>query len=732
FNGIRMVNASQFNVIGTDGDGVDDENEGNLIADSGQFGIRIIGLGTDDNVVAGNTSRDNAFEGIAVEGNASRTRIGMNSDGVSDALEGNVLFGNNNGVRLTDVHGTILAGNRIGADPDDPTSIANDGVGVAVTGETTQTRIGTDGDGVADGDEANIIHGKVVGVGVGRDVFNSTTGVPTGTSIVGNVITSLSGLGIDLGSEIVVFDGITPNDVSDADAGPNGLQNFPELDFATLSAAGLAIEGQLASQPLQNYRIDFYANDAAHPSGHGGGQTHLGWSSVTTDAIGIAELNDVLPIPTSAAIWISATATDDNGNTSEFSRLLALDTTAPSSTIEQADLTRDPGSEVIQIPVTIESSLVQGEINTDIASVDLYVSIDGGPLQLSQTSTEAPHQFEFVGQAGVSYGFKSIARDLAGNVESEPLAIDASLFVTDDFAPETQVSLIAATASGFDLAVRGEDVGTSRLARTDVYVEIDGASAERIASFTQASQTDQLSVDFSYRPFADGIAREYRFYTIGVDQLGNVESPPVDVNDDIRITHVIEAASDLLITDFDVQQGLTQRSFIRTLDLAFNQADGIDDLVDSLADANDSNDRVRLTRFDADGVSNPTVIGLTGRLSADAVDQSMRIDFGIGGIGGNPLSTQGDGYYVLELDLDGDAVFDDSRRFYRLFGDTNGDRQTDLNDFRRVAIALRAGQTGPQDADIDGDEIMTQTELFAMRPTAFAKSQIDGSLELDD
>ncbi len=60
-----------------------------------------------------------------------------------------------------------------------------------------------------------------------------------------------------------------------------------------------------------------------------------------------------------------------------------------------------------------------------------------------------------------------------------------------------------------------------------------------------------------------------------------------------------------------------------------------------------------------------------------ATGNTVGLDFGINGIGGNRLTSQGDGYYVLNIDQDGDGIPDATRAFYRLFGDVSGDRVVD-------------------------------------------------------
>jgi hypothetical protein len=114
--------------------------------------------------------------------------------------------------------------------------------------------------------------------------------------------------------------GLTPNDPLDVDAGANGLQNFPVLTAAQSDGMmTTTIEGSLNSAPNASYRLEFFANDLCDPSGHGQGQTFLGDATVMTDAGGNAAFAVVLPAPAEEGQFITATATDLAGNTSEFS-----------------------------------------------------------------------------------------------------------------------------------------------------------------------------------------------------------------------------------------------------------------------------------------------------------------------------------------------------------------------------------------------------------------------------
>ena len=93
-------------IVGTDGDGVNDAAEGNLLSGNLRHGVRIGGGSGDfgSHVVAGNFIGVDATGTVAVPNqisgidfiNSRDNRVGTNSDGVSDDLEANVISGNEN------------------------------------------------------------------------------------------------------------------------------------------------------------------------------------------------------------------------------------------------------------------------------------------------------------------------------------------------------------------------------------------------------------------------------------------------------------------------------------------------------------------------------------------------------------------------------------------------------------------------------------------------------------
>lgn len=117
-----------------------------------------------------------------------------------------------------------------------------------------------------------------------------------------------------------------PNDSGDADTGPNGLQNYPILGRARI-ANGINVQGSLSTNVGSRvYRIEFFANTVVTTSGYGPGERYLGSVNVTTGVGGDAGINFSANVPVGVGEFITATATDPNGNTSEFSRAIPVET----------------------------------------------------------------------------------------------------------------------------------------------------------------------------------------------------------------------------------------------------------------------------------------------------------------------------------------------------------------------------------------------------------------------
>ncbi len=242
---------------------------------------------------------------------SSDNTIGGTTPGARNIISGNGA----NGIALGQSPGpNLIQGNFIGVSAAGG-PLGNTGHGVLLS--------------VVSGVDGNTIGGTAAGAG-NVIAFNGLDGVMspgfpgfpfnTGNAILSNTIFANGGVGIDLALNFD-GDGPTPDDPGDADSGPNNLQNFPVLTTVMSAGGSTIIAGTLDSAP-GTYRVEFFANDDDDPSSFGEGQIFLGFSDVTIDAAK-KDFTTTLPVAISPVQFVTATATDAAGNTSEFSQLAA-------------------------------------------------------------------------------------------------------------------------------------------------------------------------------------------------------------------------------------------------------------------------------------------------------------------------------------------------------------------------------------------------------------------------
>ena len=261
-------------------------------------------------------SSSNRLEGNFIGTDATGTRsfglpsgVVIGSGGVGNVIGGtnagsrNLISGGGYGVRIGG-SSNIVQGNLIGTQ--------NDGV----------NPLGNFFDAVLVQNSFNLIGG--VNAGEGNIIaFNNGAGISvtagTNNALLGNSIFGNTNLGIDLGAL-----GVASNDFGDLDVGANHLQNFPILTAVRNIGSGTIFEATLNSRANTSYRIEFFANTNCHTSGNGQGRLFLTATATTTDASGNAAIFFNHPLPVPAGQFVTATATDVNNNTSEFSPCLTV------------------------------------------------------------------------------------------------------------------------------------------------------------------------------------------------------------------------------------------------------------------------------------------------------------------------------------------------------------------------------------------------------------------------
>lgn len=168
-----------------------------------------------------------------------------------------------------------------------------------------------------------------------------------------NQIFNNSTLGIGLDS-----DAFTDNDGGDGDNGANGLLNFPVLTVANNSGGTLTVQGTLNSRPNQNYVIElFYNNVCGNAFGRavGEGQAYLTSVNVSTDGGGNGGFSvDIGNAPTGG--FITATTTDSQNNTSEFSYCRGIVVVGPTGPAKPQLLSPSNGATTSENPPLLDWS----------------------------------------------------------------------------------------------------------------------------------------------------------------------------------------------------------------------------------------------------------------------------------------------------------------------------------------------------------------------------------------
>jgi hypothetical protein len=275
----------------------------NVISGNGGDGISLgVGLfnAVEDNLIGtdatGAFALGNALHGISASFGTVRARR-------------NVISGNHqNGIWSGGLN--LFQGNFIGTDATGTLPIGNFGDGIS----SVIDEVG----GVNEGEGNTIAFNGGVGVLVA---------VPPST-ILSNSIFSNGGLGIDIDG-----DGVTANDPCDESS--MDLQNYPVLTSVSRTKDSTVIEGALNSTPNTAFKIQFFSNDAHNPSGFGEGRTLIGITTVVTDSACNANFTVMLPATGQSERFFTATATNPDNSTSEFSQAipaLCLNPLSPSST----------------------------------------------------------------------------------------------------------------------------------------------------------------------------------------------------------------------------------------------------------------------------------------------------------------------------------------------------------------------------------------------------------------
>jgi len=336
----------------------------NIVAHNLLGGI-VLSTSADGTKLYGNTIEANQGNGGITIFGAINTQIGSGNPGEGNVIRDNMGAGiyliAYSGFGITTTN-TTIQGNLI---EDTQLNVSGVASGIAVTNDVSDTLIGGAGSG-----EGNVIRDNN-GIGIAVQQLTATavgaTVIPTNVAILGNSISGTIPAGGLLGSNSLGIDAIsatdttgpapdgdpesysdlgpTLNDATDADTGPNNFMNFPVINDATQNGTNLAINFDLdaADSPVDQYRLEFFANDTADASGYGEGQTYLGSTTVTNGAGQLASLTlpantdltgKVLSATTTA---IDAATPSDFGATSEFSQVRSITVLPQAALAETGD-----------------------------------------------------------------------------------------------------------------------------------------------------------------------------------------------------------------------------------------------------------------------------------------------------------------------------------------------------------------------------------------------------------
>jgi len=291
------------------------------------------------------------IQGISVIGGAKNTVIGG-----TNSLERNVIARNSGSeIFISGPSGNhTVRGNYVGVqDFGVAFPAVDDGRGIEVINSSSNRIIGNVIGQVAEalylggtGTFASVVRGNFIGEYQLEPITNSSWGIiitnahnnviggfapdernfitrnnggilVTGTNAINNEVSlnliyaNSSRLNIDLGPL-----GFNTNDVLDADTGANRLQNRPTITNGVSLSPTLMVyvQGVLTSAPLSTYAIDIFRSQGTNASAF----RFVGRTFTTTDAGGVGAYSAGFPFNFAIGDYLSATATDPDGNTSEL------------------------------------------------------------------------------------------------------------------------------------------------------------------------------------------------------------------------------------------------------------------------------------------------------------------------------------------------------------------------------------------------------------------------------
>jgi len=306
---------------------------------------------------AGTAAIGNGFGGILLY-RAPGALIGSGLPG-----EGNLISGNAGGIHLAfDVQGMLIQGNKIGTDITGLLPVPNVGAGIRIYSTPTAEDVLIGGAAA----EANVI------------AFNTGDGIwlessqAARISILWNSIHSNGGLAIDLAPN-----GPNVNDPGDVDTGANGRQNYAEVLRARRTNAGtLATTYRIDTAPSQDLTIEFFVSTSCgvnklSPQA----ETHYKRVGATHAAVAV-DYTDPFPI-LDAGLFLTATMTDEAGNTSEVSPCLEVESRPRADVNCDDDVDATDALALLRAAAGLTTGLLPLHCAVDPIAFDTDVDADG-------------------------------------------------------------------------------------------------------------------------------------------------------------------------------------------------------------------------------------------------------------------------------------------------------------------------------------------------------------------
>jgi hypothetical protein len=313
-NGNRVVG----NFIGTDATGTMGHPNGT--------GVAVVYIGSNNTIGgtalgAGNLISGNLQDGVGIYGGSGNT---IQGNFIGTDAAGLTALPNGYGVELySGSYNSVGGGNAAGAGNLISGNLY-DGIGIYSDGNTVQgNRIGTDVSGTAP-----LGNG---GDGVAIEAFlhgydNAIGGTDPGT---GNTIAYNGGYGVRITTgtgEAIRQNAIYANGAGGIVLlnGGNQDEPAPQLTSAVAGVGTVTVVGTVAGTPGAELVLEFFANTMCDPSGYGQGERFLGSTTVVVGPDGEADFTAIVEGTVDVGQFITGTATDPAGNTSQFSNCVEV------------------------------------------------------------------------------------------------------------------------------------------------------------------------------------------------------------------------------------------------------------------------------------------------------------------------------------------------------------------------------------------------------------------------